>query len=49
VPGLKNLSTSKWTVTSKSGQLKEVAPGNTLKLANGLRINFGLKEGEVRL
>ena len=48
-PGLKNLSTSKWTVTSKSGQLKEVIPGSTLKLIDGLRINFGLKAGEIRL
>jgi serine/threonine protein kinase len=47
--GLKNLSKKKWTATSKSGQIRDIPSGSTLKLINGVRINFGRKEGHIRL
>jgi hypothetical protein len=46
--GLKNLSTEKWTFTSADGQVTDAEPGRSVPLANGVRINFGSVEGEVR-
>ena len=46
--GLKNLSTGKWTFTADGGRLTDVEPGRSVPLANGVRINFGAVEGEVR-
>ena len=46
--GLKNLGTSKWTVSVSDGTVSDVEPGRSAGLANGVRINFGVLEGEVR-
>ena len=47
--GLKNISNEKWTATSHSGNTQDIFPGSTLKLINEVRINFGSKEGSIRL
>jgi hypothetical protein len=48
--GLKNLSGRKWTARyPEDSGLVEVAPGGILPLRNGVRIQFGNAEGEVRL
>ncbi len=46
--GLKNLSKTKWTVNFPDGEVKEVLPGNTVRLVSGIKINFGEKEGIVK-
>ena len=47
--GLRNLSTQKWTSQNADGEVNEVEPGKTVTLSSGLRIQFGSREGEVRL
>lgn len=48
--GLHNLGTGKWTVTTDAGQTyQDVAPGRSITLAVGTRINFGKQEGEIRI
>ena len=47
--GLRNLSDEKWSITNLDGSIKDVEPGRSVRLAVGLRINFGKKEGEIRL
>jgi DNA-binding helix-hairpin-helix protein with protein kinase domain len=47
--GLKNLSDEKWSITGFDGSITDVEPGRSVRLAVGLRINFGKKEGEIRL
>ncbi len=46
--GIKNLSSEKWVITTADGRLNDVAPGKTVTLAVGTRINFGKEEGEIR-
>lgn len=48
VLGLTNLSDEKWVVLSVGGAT-EVPPGRSVRLASGLRIQFGRAEGEVRV
>jgi eukaryotic-like serine/threonine-protein kinase len=46
---LKNVSPAKWVVTSADGKAHDVKPGQGVALANGVKINFGRSEGEVRV
>ncbi len=51
--GLKNLSTSAWTRTSATGEVRTVDPGKSIHLAVGSTIQFGanrvgVTEGKVR-
>jgi serine/threonine protein kinase len=45
--GLKNLSRQNWSATNTRGEVKDVAPGRSVTLAMGTRINFGRAEGEI--
>lgn len=47
--GLKNLSGEKWVITTVGGNVSDVEPGRSVRLAVGTRINFGKKEGEIRV
>ncbi|HLI85479.1 MAG TPA: hypothetical protein VKV17_16310 [Bryobacteraceae bacterium] len=48
--GLRNLDDVKWSLCQAADPTPvEVLPGRTLRLAAGVRINFGKVEGEVRL
>jgi DNA-binding helix-hairpin-helix protein with protein kinase domain len=47
--GLKNLTTEKWVITTADGTVKDVEPGRNVPLAIGTQINFGRKEGEIRV
>jgi serine/threonine protein kinase len=47
--GLKNLSQENWVSTTSEGTIKDVAPGISLSLKVGTKINFGKLEGEIRL
>jgi hypothetical protein len=44
--GLTNLSSSAWEAVS-NGARRQVAPGQTIKLAPGAKIDFGSTDGEV--
>ncbi|MBN1920129.1 MAG: serine/threonine protein kinase [Anaerolineae bacterium] len=46
--GLKNLSSEKWVIIRPDASTQDVDPGRSARLQNGLRINFGNKEGEIR-
>jgi DNA-binding helix-hairpin-helix protein with protein kinase domain len=47
--GLKNLTAEKWVITTTDGTVKDIEPGLNVPLAIGTRINFGEKEGEIRM
>jgi serine/threonine protein kinase len=47
--GLKNLSQENWVSSTSEGTVKDVAPGSSLSLKVGTKINFGKLEGEIRL
>ncbi|NLJ39969.1 MAG: serine/threonine protein kinase [Candidatus Atribacteria bacterium] len=47
--GIKNLSDEKWVSTTKDGSMRDVEPGKSVLLQIGTKINFGKKEGEIRL
>ncbi|MBN2003410.1 MAG: protein kinase [Anaerolineae bacterium] len=47
--GLKNLGSEKWVITTDDGTIKDVMPGRSLTLSAGVKINFGKKEGEIRV
>jgi eukaryotic-like serine/threonine-protein kinase len=47
--GLKNLSQEKWVLTGSDGVIKDVEPGKSATLGQGVKINFGKIEGEVRI
>ncbi|MGO9372453.1 MAG: serine/threonine protein kinase, partial [Syntrophobacteraceae bacterium] len=47
--GLKNLSSDKWVVTKPGNSTLEIVPGRSLAMAIGTRVNFGNREGEIRL
>jgi hypothetical protein len=44
--GLTNLSSSAWEAVS-NGSRRQIAPGQTIKLAPGAKIDFGTTDGEV--
>ena len=46
--GLKNSSVSRWTCTYPDGRITDVDPGKSVTLQSGIRINFGMAEGEIR-
>jgi hypothetical protein len=46
VLGLTNLSSSSWEAVS-NGSRRQIAPGQTIKLAPGAKIDFGSTDGEV--
>jgi frataxin-like iron-binding protein CyaY len=46
--GLQNFSHRVWVATPASGEQRQVAPGRSIKLAVGTKINFGSVEGEIR-
>jgi len=46
--GLKNLSAVKWVMTAPDGTVRDVEPGRSVGLANGVRVNFGAVQGEIR-
>jgi hypothetical protein len=46
--GLKNLSAEKWVAVMTDGQKKDVLPGQNVTLNNGVKIQFGNIEGEVK-
>jgi len=47
--GLKNLSSTRWTITTAEGNMKNIEPNQSLTLAVGTKINFGQVMGEIRL
>ncbi len=47
--GLKNLGGEKWVITTDDGTIKDVLPGRSLTLSAGVKINFGKREGEIRV
>jgi hypothetical protein len=47
--GLKNLSDEKWVVTTEDGTVTDVQPGRSFRLAVGVRVNFGKKQGKIRV
>lgn len=46
--GLRNCSSNKWVVTSPEGTLRDVLPGSTAGLRDGLRLGFGTSSGIIR-
>lgn len=46
--GIKNVSGQTWSIQWPDGKLLPLEPGKTIKLENGLKIQFGQQEGEVR-
>jgi len=46
--GLQNLSERVWSTTNIKGEINDVAPGRSVTLSPGTRINFGHLEGEIR-
>ncbi len=47
--GLRNLTDEKWVITTADGDILDVEPGRNVRLAVGTKINFGKKEGEIRI
>lgn len=47
--GLKNLSGEKWNVITDDGTVTDVEPGRSFRLAVGVTVNFGTKQGEIRV
>ncbi|MCL2925793.1 MAG: serine/threonine protein kinase [Trichodesmium sp. MAG_R04] len=47
--GLKNLTTTKWVVTTANNNIKDVKPGRSVTLAVGTKINFGTELGEIKV
>lgn len=45
--GLRNLSDRSWQVTTDRGEQRELAPGRTIRIARGTRIDFGTAAGDV--
>lgn len=46
--GLKNLTQLGWVITTADGAVKDVAPGRSVPLAAGTRVDFGKTTGEVQ-
>ncbi|HQE93935.1 MAG TPA: serine/threonine protein kinase [Anaerolineae bacterium] len=47
--GLRNLTDEKWVITTPESEILDVAPGRSVKLVVGTKVNFGKKEGEIRI
>ncbi len=46
--GLRNVSAQRWTAAGSDGQIKEIPSGKSITLRDGMKINFGGHEGEIR-
>jgi len=46
--GLKNMTGKIWTITGRSGNIRQVNPGQSVGLADGVRVHFGSSEGEIK-
>lgn len=46
---LRNLSADAWRVTFRDGTEREVVPGNSFTLLDGIHVSFGDVEGEIRI
>ena len=46
--GLKNKTKDNWTTTADNGNVIIIEPEKTIRLKNGLKINFVGIEGEIR-
>jgi RsiW-degrading membrane proteinase PrsW (M82 family) len=46
--GLKNLSTSNWQADTPDGQRRQLSPGRILRIARGVRIDFGGVRGQIQ-
>jgi hypothetical protein len=49
VLGLRNLSAETWVMTTSDGSHRDIPPGRSARLANGIVIDFGGVRGEIRL
>jgi eukaryotic-like serine/threonine-protein kinase len=47
--GLRNLSNERWICTTADGARKDVEPGRSVTISLGTKINFGNREGEIRI
>ena len=47
--GLKNIGNEKWVITTEDGAVKDVEPGRSVTLTANTRINFGKREGDIRV
>lgn len=47
--GLKNLSDEQWSATAPEGKMRDIPPGRSIPLQDGLVIHFGKAEGTVAL
>jgi DNA-binding helix-hairpin-helix protein with protein kinase domain len=47
--GLRNLSDEKWVISTDESSMQDVEPGRNVRLAVGIKINFGKKVGEIRV
>jgi len=45
--GIRNLSAEKWVARQVDGTMLDIDPGRTISPSKGLKINFGLIEGEI--
>jgi hypothetical protein len=45
--GLANHSTSPWAIISANGNHHSITPGQTVRIARGVRMNFGTSDGEI--
>lgn len=48
VTGLTNLSDHTWVATTKEGETRDIGPAHTVRIAEGIRIDFGAVEGIIR-
>lgn len=48
IRGLKNLSTTKWVVTTKDGSMMDIEPGRSIGLHSADRISFGQVVAEIQ-
>jgi eukaryotic-like serine/threonine-protein kinase len=46
--GLRNQSSDKWVAQWPNGQVREVEPGRSVPLMQGIRIQFGAVEGQIQ-
>ena len=47
--GIKNLGAEKWVVTLADGTISDIEHGRSVTLTNGIKINFGKVEGDIRI
>ena len=47
--GLRNLTSNKWVATMPDGEVRDVPPGRSVTMAEGVRLQLGNSEAEFRL